>query len=87
MSDDDSIQWVIDNFSAKVSTSKKDNKQDTNHYSKETRRLKMCPVCDHVWELGYSGVTLKYDHMPTYGLNRVVCTFCKRLQNDSEEEE
>ena len=81
MSEDDSIQWVLDKIDRRYG-SKYEAKigRHKNKYRKEARRLKLCPKCEHVWEIGHTGAVRRYDHMPTYGLKRVKCTFCKGIK-------
>lgn len=88
MSDDEGIQWVIDKLNVRYGQAYQiKRKYNSNHYVKEARRLKLCPNCEQVWEIGHTGTVRRYDHLPTYKLNRVVCTFCKRILNDKDEEE
>ena len=74
----DSIQWVIDKLGGRL---KADNKErrGRNRAGEVERKLKMCPQCDHVWEITLSGVCIRYTHLPTIHLKRIVCTFCKGI--------
>ena len=81
LSDDEGIQWAIDKLSVRYGEAYERKRGcNRNQYTKESRRLKLCPKCDHVWEIGHTGAVRRYDHMPTYGLKRVKCTFCKGLR-------
>ncbi len=74
------IQWVIDAFNDKVESNKRGERgKHGNQYIKESRRLKMCPNCNNVWETSFSGLCNRYNHMPTYGLKRALCTLCKKI--------
>jgi len=57
-----------------------------NIHTPEARRLKYCDKCSHVWEKGMSGTVLKYNHLPTYRLPRILCNTCAKLKTDKEKE-
>ena len=40
--------------------------------------LKLCTVCDMVWEQLASGSQKKYQILPKYGLRKITCRNCKR---------
>ena len=77
----DSIQWVIDQYIRRFKPGEhKGQPSNRNHYAKETKRLRLCPDCEHVWEIAHTGRCRRYNHLPTYGLSKKVCTFCKGLR-------
>ena len=42
-------------------------------------KLKYCPLCHQVWEFDATqGKELKHSDFPAYGLQRVVCSNCKK---------
>ena len=71
------IQWAIDGFCTELNTDEKSVVPSRNIHKKEAKRLKLCPSCDNVWEIICSGACRRYNHLPTYGLKRVICTFCE----------
>ena len=71
------IQWVIDVYNNDIRDTRKTFSGKRNHYYKESKRLKVCTRCSFVWELKRTGACVRYDHLPTYGLKRAVCTLCK----------
>ena len=75
MSDD--IQWAIDGFCRKFKREEKSEVPSRNIHKKEARRLKLCPLCNNVWEIGTTGSCKRYNHLPTLRLKRVICTFCE----------
>ena len=40
--------------------------------------LYYCVKCKTTWERISSGSQVHYNHLPTYGLSRVVCRVCKK---------
>jgi len=78
---DKSIQWAIDKYLRRSHTVANEvDKRSRNRYTKESRKLKYCPECDRVWEICTTGMVHRYDHLPTYGLMKKVCTFCKGVK-------
>ena len=75
MSDD--IQWAIDGFCREYKNGRKNEVPSRNIHKKEARRLKLCPLCSNVWEIGITGACRRYNHLPTLRLKRVICTFCE----------
>ena len=60
------------------------NKTGTTKHASETRRLRYCNACSHVWEDGDSGRVLRYRHLPTWGLPRNNCGVCKKIKKHKE---
>ena len=74
----DSIQWVIDQYTRRFKPGEhKGQPSNRNHYAKETKRLRLCPDCEHVWEIDGRKICMRYKHMPTLGLKRKNCKYCK----------
>lgn len=57
-----------------------ENKTGVTRHTAETRRLRYCNACSHVWEDGSSGMVLRYSHLPTWGLPRKNCGVCKKIK-------
>ena len=69
------MDWVIKRLSRKISFSKnKSNSRNSN--LKESKRLKLCNMCENVWELCHTGATMYYNSFPTYKLERRLCRKC-----------
>ena len=71
------IQWAIDGFCREYKNGRKNEVPSRNIHKKEARRLKLCPSCRNVWEIGITGACRRYNHLPTLRLRRVICTFCE----------
>jgi len=67
------MDWVI----KILSKPKTLNRKIKNNYNYDQRRLRFCKDCKKVWELTWSKSLLYYDHLPTYGLPRKKCKYCK----------
>ena len=73
------MDWVIEALT-KSHRYKSRDKYDNNKRKRlvrESYRLKLCSVCDRVWENETIGTIAYYKNFPTYGLKRVSCRHCK----------
>ena len=40
--------------------------------------LKYCIKCEKTWEIDCTKTTMRYGSLPTYGLKRKTCKYCKK---------
>jgi len=40
--------------------------------------LKYCIKCEKTWEIDCTRTTMRYGNLPTYGLKRKTCKYCKK---------
>ena len=73
------MDWVIKQLSVKKNFRIKH--ADVNNYNAEYKRLKFCEGCSRSWERLTTGSMASYSHLPTYGLHRKTCDFCKGERN------
>lgn len=52
----------------------------------KTYALYFCEPCKHVWEISCTGTIIRYKHLPTYGLKRIACPYCKNGHNKTYKE-
>tara|TARA_R100001082_G_scaffold98079_1_gene66199 strand:- start:572 stop:775 length:204 start_codon:yes stop_codon:yes gene_type:complete len=67
------VKWVIDALSNRNILAQGKSKFK---YA-DGKRLKYCEYCDHVWEIDGRKICMRYKHMPTFGLKRLKCKYCK----------
>ena len=67
------MEWVI-----KAMSNKAVPKKPSTHYKiSEEKHLSYCKSCQQVWEKTWARSYLFYRHLPTYGLPRKTCKYCK----------
>ena len=71
------IQWAIDGFCRRLKDKEENRSPAVNRRPKKSIRLKLCPKCLRVWETSCTGACVRYNHLPTLRLKRVICTFCE----------
>tara|TARA_Y100000310_G_scaffold201184_1_gene201261 strand:- start:2937 stop:3188 length:252 start_codon:yes stop_codon:yes gene_type:complete len=71
------IQWAIDLYGRRLKRDDTNDMPGRNVHTREARRLKLCPNCQRVWEIGCTGACMRYEHLPTFRLKRVTCTLCE----------
>ena len=71
------IQWAIDLYSRRLNREDTSDTPSRNVYTRESRRLKLCPDCRNVWEMSCTGQCRRYAHFPTIRLKRSICPFCE----------
>ena len=60
--------------------------ENKSKINQKTYALYYCKPCKHVWAISCTGTTIRYNHLPTYGLRRVECTHCKNGHSKTHKE-